>query len=266
MKEIRRNGSRTYRKGPVVLRRDQIPPETTDTRLLKPHQNADFVHEDPWRVMRIQAEFVEGFGALADLGPAISVFGSARTKPEDPHYRLAEEIAERLVAAGYAVVTGGGPGIMEAANKGASQSGGTSVGLGIELPMEQGLNDYVDLGINFRYFFARKTMFLKYSQGFIVMPGGFGTLDELFEALTLVQTGKVQGFPIVLVGRDYWGGLVDWARNVVEPHGMISAHDIDLMPIVETAEDAVDYVTSAVQVLVKEERSRQDAAAAGGGE
>ena len=162
------------------------------------------MHADPWRVLRIQAEFVEGFGALAELGPAIAVFGSARTPPDHPTYALAERLGGALATAGFAVITGGGPGAMEAANKGASEAGGVSVGLGIELPFESGLNEWVDVGINFRYFFARKTMFVKYSQGFVVLPGGFGTLDELFEALTLVQTQKVTRFPIVLVGSDYW--------------------------------------------------------------
>src|SRR5690606_39177388 len=180
----------------------------------------------PWRVMRIQSEFVEGFGALAELGAAVSVFGSARTKPDHPDYALGEELGAALVDAGYAVITGGGPGIMEAANKGASEAGGVSVGLGIELPFEQGMNQWVDLGVNFRYFFARKTMFVKYALGFIVLPGGFGTMDELWEALTLVQTGKVRSFPIVLVGTGYWGGLLDWVRSTMVPAGVIAPVDV----------------------------------------
>src|SRR5450756_3143366 len=166
-----------YRKGPVLLRGGQVPRTTSDQRLLASGNEPDWVHGDPWRVMRIQSEFVEGFGALAELGPAVSVFGSARTKPEDPNYVMGVAVGKALVAAGYAVITGGGPGSMEAANKGALEAGGTSVGLGIELPFEQGLNRFVDLGVNFRYFFASKPMFVKYAQGFIVMPGGFGTLD-----------------------------------------------------------------------------------------
>ena len=209
----------TYRKGPVLLRGTQIPSQTTDAHLLSAAEDADWLHSDPWRVMRIQAEFVEGFGALAELGAAISVFGSARTRPDDPAYALAEGIGAGIARAGYAVITGGGPGMMEAANKGAHRAGGVSVGLGIELPHEQGMNDFVDLGINFRYFFARKTMFVKYSDGFVVMPGGFGTLDELFEALTLVQTGKVEGFPVVLVGREFWGGLLEWVRGALPGPG-----------------------------------------------
>src|SRR5829696_7618655 len=199
-----------YRKGPVLLRRSQVPATTTDQRLLAGPGNTDWLHGDPWRVMRIQSEFVEGFGALAEVGPAVSVFGSARVLRHHPDYLLGERIGRGLVEAGYAVITGGGPGIMEAANKGASQAGGLSVGLGIELPFEQGMNAWVDLGVDFRYFFVRKTMFVKYARAFCVLPGGFGTLDELFEALTLVQTGRVTRFPVVLLGTAYWKGLVDW--------------------------------------------------------
>ncbi|MDQ3424029.1 MAG: TIGR00730 family Rossman fold protein, partial [Actinomycetota bacterium] len=200
------------RRGPVVMRRGQIETSTTDQRLLDSRGPSDWVHMDQWRVLRIQSEFVEGFGMLAELGPAISVFGSARTRPGSTDYRNAETLGRRLVEEEYAVITGGGPGVMEAANKGASEAGGVSVGLGIELPFEAGLNKWVDIGLNFRYFFARKTMFVKYSQGFVVMPGGFGTFDEVFEALTLVQTQKVTSFPIVLMGAAYWQGLLDWLR------------------------------------------------------
>lgn len=248
------NGAPGYRKGPLILRGGMIPSQTSDARLLDPYQDTDWVHSDPWRVMRIQAEFVEGFGALADLGPAISVFGSARTTPDAPAYASAYEIAQRLVARKFAVITGGGPGIMEAANKGAHEAGGVSVGLGIELPHEQGMNDYVNLGINFRYFFARKTMFLKYSLGFIVLPGGFGTFDELFEALTLVQTGKVQSFPIVLVGREYWDGVVRWIRTTVRDEGMISPADPDLLTVVDTPEEAVSALLAGVHELADEVR------------
>jgi uncharacterized protein (TIGR00725 family) len=177
-----------HQRGPVTLRRRQVPQGMTDQRLLDSRGAADWVHTDTWRVLRIQSEFVEGFGALAELGPAVSVFGSARTKPDTPEYAMAQALGAALTQAGYAVITGGGPGIMEAANRGASEAGGISVGLGIELPFEQRLNQWVDIGINFRYFFARKTMFVKYAQAFCVLPGGFGTMDELFEALTLVQT------------------------------------------------------------------------------
>ena len=234
----------SYRKGPVVLRGTQIPTQTTDARLLSSTADADWLHSDPWRVMRIQAEFIEGFGALAELGPAVSVFGSARTKSEDPAYRAAVEVGAGLARAGYAVITGGGPGMMEAANRGCHEAGGTSVGLGIELPHEQGMNDYVDLGVNFRYFFARKTMFVKYSDGFVVMPGGMGTLDELFEALTLVQTRKVLGFPVVLVGGGFWGPLVEWIRGTLAGRGMISPRDPRLLHVVDTVDEAVDCVVA----------------------
>ena len=242
-----------YRKGPVLLRGDQIPSQTTDQRLLDTGGSADWVHSDPWRVMRIQSEFVEGFGALAEVGPAVSVFGSARTKPDHPDYALAEDVGRRLVDEGFAVITGGGPGIMEAANKGASEAGGVSVGLGIELPFEQGMNRYVNLGVNFRYFFARKTMFVKYAQGFVVLPGGFGTFDELFEALTLVQTHKITEFPVALVGTDYWSGLLEWARTAVAGRGMISPHDLDLVHLCDDPAEAVEYVCDRAAELRAEE-------------
>jgi uncharacterized protein (TIGR00730 family) len=234
-----------YHTGPVTLRGSRVPGTTTDQRLLDSHGPSDWLHTDPWRVMRIQSEFVEGFGALAELGPAVSVFGSARTAPGTPSYELATQVAQRLVEAGYAVITGGGPGAMEAANKGALEAGGASVGLGIELPFEQGLNEYVNLGVNFRYFFARKTMFVKYAQGFIVLPGGFGTLDELFEAVTLVQTQKVTSFPIVLLGRDYWSGLLEWLRRAALEAGTVSPKDIDLLHLTDDVDEAVRLVVAA---------------------
>jgi uncharacterized protein (TIGR00730 family) len=217
---------------------------TTDQQLLDSRGPTDWVRADMWRVLRIQSEFVEGFGALAELGPAISVFGSARTRPDDPVYAQGVEVGRLLVEAGFAVITGGGPGAMEAANRGASEAGGLSVGLGIELPFEQKLNDWVDLGIDFRYFFARKTMFVKYAQGFVVLPGGMGTLDELFEAITLVQTGKVTSFPIVCLGTDYWGGLVDWLRRSVLSGGNIAAADVDLLQLTDDPAEAVRLVTA----------------------
>ena len=241
-----------YHTGPVTLRHGQVPPTTTDQRLLDERGPTDWVHTDPWRVLRIQSEFVEGFGALAELGPAVSVFGSARTMPDDAVYAMAEKVGAALVHAGYAVITGGGPGAMEAANKGARDAGGTSVGLGIELPFEQGLNRYVDLGVNFRYFFARKTMFVKYASGFIVLPGGFGTLDELFEAVTLVQTRKVTRFPIVLIGTSYWGGLLDWLRQTAAEAGTISPADIDLLHLTDDVEEAVQIVREAPNKVVAE--------------
>ena len=231
--------------GPVVFRGDQVPATTADQRLLDSspqNRDADWLHADPWRVLRIQSEFVEGFGALAELGPAVSVFGSARTRPDDPAYGLGVRLGRALVQAGYAVITGGGPGAMEAANRGAFETGGVSVGLGIELPFESGLNRYVDLGVNFRYFFTRKTMFVKYAQGFIVLPGGFGTLDELFEALTLVQTQKVTSFPIVLIGCAYWGGLLAWMRDVAVVHGTIRPSDLELLHVTDDIDEAVRIV------------------------
>lgn len=235
-------GRRERRRGPVLLRGDQVQSTTTDQRLLESRGPADWVHTDPWRVLRIQSEFVEGFGMLAELGPAISVFGSARTPRDDPEYALAERIGQSLAESGYAVITGGGPGTMEAANKGCNEAGGTSVGLGIELPFEQGLNEWVDIGINFRYFFARKMMFVKYAQGFVVLPGGFGTLDELFEALVLVQTQKVTQFPVVLVGTTFWRGLVDWITATLEPTKKISAGDLELYKITDDPDEVVSLV------------------------
>ncbi|KGN39738.1 TIGR00730 family Rossman fold protein [Knoellia aerolata] len=237
--------SHDYHQGPVVMRRSQVPAETTDQRLLDERGAADWVHTDPWRVLRIQSEFVEGFGALAELGPAVSVFGSARTGQHDSTYELGEQVGAALVRAGYSVITGGGPGAMEAANKGALEAGGTSVGLGIELPFETGLNAFVDLGVNFRYFFARKTMFVKYSQGFIVLPGGFGTLDELFEAITLVQTQKVTSFPIVLMGRTYWQGLLDWLSDSALAAGTISATDLALITVTDDPAEAVEIIVAS---------------------
>lgn len=218
---------------------------TTDQRLLANADDADWLHRDPWRVMRIQAEFVEGFGALAELPPAVTVFGSARIKQDSPQYAIGRELGAGLVRAGYAVITGGGPGAMEAANRGAKDADGLSVGLGIELPFEQGLNDWVDLGINFRYFFVRKTMFVKYAQAFVCLPGGFGTLDELFEALTLVQTRKVTRFPIVLLGSAYWGGLVDWIRGTLTEEGMVSSGDADLITVTDSVSEAIDIIVRA---------------------
>ncbi len=259
------------RRGPVVLRRGQMQRSTTDQRLLDSRGPTDWVHADPWRVLRIQAEFVEGFGTLAELGPAISVFGSARVHRDTAEYERAREVGATLARAGYAVITGGGPGIMEAANRGAVDAGGVSVGLGIELPFEQGLNPFVDIGVHFRYFFARKTMFVKYASGFIVLPGGFGTMDELFEAMTLVQTQKVTAFPIVLVDRAYWGGLLAWMRDTMVGSGKASDQDLQLLQVVDDVEEAVAVIRRAEAdvttlrqeeldaSMVKEEAERQAA-------
>ncbi|MGZ5374738.1 MAG: LOG family protein [Aeromicrobium sp.] len=230
---------RELQKGPVRLRRGQIEASTTDQRLLDSRGEANWLHTDPWRVLRIQAEFVEGFGGLAELGPAVSVFGSARTRKDDPMYGKGVEVGMGLVNAGYGVITGGGPGVMEAVNKGAVKAGGISVGLGIELPFEQAMNKWVDIGINFRYFFVRKTMFVKYAQGFIVLPGGFGTMDELFEAITLAQTGKVTSFPIVLIGKDYWSGLLDWLRGTMLDDSKIGENDLDMIYVTDSVPDAI---------------------------
>jgi len=200
---------------------------------------------DTWEIFKIMAEFVEGFEKMAKIGPCVSIFGSARTKPDNKYYQLAEEIAYKLTRQGYGVITGGGPGIMEAGNKGAKRGGGKSVGLNIELPFEQYSNSYIDKDkiINFNYFFVRKVMFVKYSQGFVIMPGGFGTFDELFEAITLIQTEKILKFPIVLVGKEYWGGLIEWIKaQVLNDQHNISPGDMDLLHLVDTAEDAVAYI------------------------
>ncbi len=231
-------------QGPVVRSNDQILPTTADERLLSGSSDGAWVHSDPWRVLRIQAEFVEGFGTLAELGPAVGVFGSARTPRKHKMYVAAERIGHGLAQAGFATITGGGPGIMEAANKGAIEAGGVSVGLGIELPFEQALNKYVSLGINFRYFFARKVMSLKYSRSFVVMPGGFGTFDEVFEALTLVQTHKVRSFPIVLFGRDFWAPLLAWSADQVLGDGYIAPVDLELFQVADDPEEAVELATA----------------------
>jgi uncharacterized protein (TIGR00730 family) len=259
----RRDPGPERHRGPVTLRRDAIPPSTADQRLLDSHLRGDWKTKDAWRALRILSEFVEGFDTLADLPHAVSVFGSARSRPESRECQLAERLGAALVGAGYAVITGGGPGVMEAANKGASEAGGLSVGLGIELPFEQGLNDWVDVGIDFRYFFARKTMFVKYAQAFVVLPGGFGTMDELFEALTLVQTGKVTRFPVVLMGSEYWGGLLDWMRNTMITDGKIGPGDLDLICVTDDVDDAVQHIVQADAALAAEPDATGDTAAGG---
>lgn len=227
---------------------NHLPP-TEDELLFTVPYNDDttFLHSDPWRVLRIQSEFVEGFNALAGLGPAVTVFGSARTKPGQAQYEQAVALAQQLGQAGFAIITGGGPGIMEAANKGAHQAPARSVGLNIELPFEQHLNPYVDLDINFRYFFVRKIMLVKYSLAFVIFPGGFGTMDELFEALTLIQTGKIHNFPVVMIGRSYWQGLVDWLRQTMLTDGKISEQDLDLLYITDSIEEAVSVITECAR-------------------
>ncbi|MCX6404609.1 MAG: TIGR00730 family Rossman fold protein [Actinobacteria bacterium] len=242
---LRQPQNESQRQGPVIRRGHAKRRGTTDQRLLDSHGPAEWLHQDPWRVMRIQSEFVNGFGALADLGPAFSIFGSARTPSDHPEYLQAQELANKLSNKGYSVITGGGPGIMEAANKGCMAGPGISVGLGIELPFEQSMNEYIELGIDFRYFFARKTMFIKYAQGFVVFPGGYGTFDELFEALTLVQTKKVTSFPIVLMGTKYWGAMVDWLKATVAADNKISPEDVDMLHITDDVDEAIKILMQA---------------------
>jgi uncharacterized protein (TIGR00730 family) len=219
---------------------------------------AAFTHEDPWRVLRIMGEYVHGFDALAEVGAGIAVFGSARTPPSDPMYAAARDLGRGLAQAGFAVITGGGPGIMQAANQGAHEAGGLSIGCNIELPREQSLNPYVNVAVNFRYFFCRKTMFMKYAEGFVLFPGGFGTLDEMFEALTLIQTGKLQRFPVVLFGSDYWRGLVDWVRARLLGDAKIDPADLDLLHL-------SDSVPGVCQHLVTWYQSDSPGSASAGG-
>ena len=210
-------------------------------------QASAFTHSDPWRVLRITGEFVAGFDALAELGPAVSVFGSARIGEDDPAYAAARELGGKLAAAGFATITGGGPGVMEAANRGAAEANGISVGLNIELPHEQGINRFVNLPLNFRYFFVRKTMFVKYAQGFVIFPGGFGTLDEMFEALTLIQTGKLGNFPLVLYDTSYWQGLIDWVEAKLLGSAKIAAADRDLLVVTDDLDEIIQCMVTAFQ-------------------
>jgi uncharacterized protein (TIGR00730 family) len=234
--------NQAHRSGAVVMRGAEKRP-TEDQQLLdQGGADASFLKTDTWRALRIMGEFVEGFDALAGVGPAVSVFGSARIGRGDPSYRMARSLSRRLAKHGYAIITGGGPGIMEAANRGAREAGGVSVGCNIELPFEQGLNEFVTLGMEFRYFFVRKTMFVKYAEAFCIFPGGFGTLDELFEALTLIQTGKVQHFPVVLFGTTYWSGLLDWLKAVPLDEGKISPEDLTLFTVTDDVEEAVKVI------------------------
>jgi uncharacterized protein (TIGR00730 family) len=237
---IRRTGR--VRARPEVSRRLRPGGATEDERLLERQLRPDFLGTDPWRALRILSEFVEGFDAMAVVGPAVTVFGSARTTPDDPVYEIGRTIGRKLAEAGYAVITGGGPGTMEAANRGCREGGGLSVGCNIELPHEQGLNPYVDLGVEFRYFFARKVMFVKYADAFVILPGGFGTLDELFESLTLIQTGKVRDFPVILVGRDYWSGLLAWIRETLVARGAVSASDLELVTLTDDPDEVIRIV------------------------
>ncbi len=231
--------------------RDFVPPVTEDEKLLQSTSvrtpSADFTRSDPWRVMRIMSEFIEGFDTLSSVERGVTIFGSARTGPDDPQYKAAHDTAALLSQAGFSIITGAGPGIMEAANKGARLGIGESVGCNIELPFEQGANPYVNRLVDFRYFFVRKTMFIKYSVAFIIFPGGFGTLDELFEALTLIQTGKIYQFPVILFGRHYWAGLLRWLQTRVLTERKISQGDMDLMLLTDDPAEAAAAVIAAYE-------------------
>jgi uncharacterized protein (TIGR00730 family) len=244
-----REPSLTRRHSGAVVKIDDAlrdPEPTEDQRLLDaPHVPADFRRSDAWRVLRITGEVIEGIDSLGDVTRAVAIFGSARTSPDDPYYQAARKTAKLLAQADYAIITGGGPGIMEAANRGAREGKGRSIGCNIELPYEQQSNPYIDTLVNFRYFFVRKTMFIKYSYAFLIFPGGFGTLDELLEALTLIQTGKISHFPVVLFGKDYWGGLYKWLRETVLAAGNIAAPDLELMQLTDSPEEAAAAVIAA---------------------
>jgi uncharacterized protein (TIGR00730 family) len=235
---------------PSLNRRTRMGQPTSDQQLLqrpKRTQEAistEFTHTDPWRVFRIMGEFVEGFDTLAHIHPAVTFFGSARAEPEDPMYQSAYQTSKRLAQAGFNIITGGGPGIMEAANCGAVEGGSKSVGCNIELPHEQSVNAYVQIAINFRYFFVRKTMFVKYAEGFVIFPGGFGTMDELFESLTLIQTGKMEMFPIVLFGSHYWSGLLAWIKATMLAEDKISPQDLDLIRVTDSPEEITQIILS----------------------
>ena len=231
---------------------EHAPGTTQDEQLLESPGPDEFTHTDTWRVFRIMGEFVEGFDELASLTRGISIFGSARSKPNDPDYLAAQETAALLAKQGFAVITGGGPGIMEAANRGAFEAGGLSIGCNIELPFEQKPNPYQTRSMTFKYFFVRKMMFVKYSLGFIIFPGGFGTFDELFEALTLIQTKKIRDFPVVLFGTKYWTGLLDWMREVVLPGGKISEHDLRLFHVTDSPEEVVEIVLHSQSALTQD--------------
>lgn len=231
---------------------DKTPGGTQDERLLEtPRRSDEFLHTDTWRVFRIMGEFIQGFEDLAHITNGVAIFGSARTPAEDPVYKAAQETAALLAHAGFAVITGGGPGIMEAANRGAFEAGGTSVGCNIELPHEQKSNDYLTLSLKFKYFFVRKMMFVKYSNAFIIFPGGFGTLDELFESLTLIQTRKIRNFPVVLYGSSYWSGMIDWIRSTVLSKANIAEEDLKLLHLTDSPAEIADIISRSQDPLVK---------------
>jgi uncharacterized protein (TIGR00730 family) len=243
------------RRGAVVFKgtAPSADRRTEDAKLLRSAEHRPgFQETDTWRTLRIMGEFVEGFDALAEVGPAVSIFGSARVGRRNRYYGAARRVAAALAKQGFAIITGGGPGIMEAANRGAKEAGGLSIGANIELPFEQGINEYVDLGMEFRYFFVRKVMFVKYAEGFVIFPGGFGTLDELFESLTLIQTGKVEHFPVVLYGKDYWDGMLQWIRDKPLYEEKISPEDLDLLTV-------TDDVDEACEAIARSHRNREEA-------
>jgi uncharacterized protein (TIGR00730 family) len=248
----RRKKEPERRRGAVVVRGEPPADKRTEDQKLLRASGPEFAFQetDTWRTLRIMGEFVEGFDALAEVGPAVSIFGSARVGRRNRYYGAARRLAAALSKQGFAIITGGGPGIMEAANRGAKEAGGISIGCNIELPFEQGLNEYVDLGMEFRYFFVRKVMFVKYAEGFVIFPGGFGTLDELFEALTLIQTGKVEHFPVVLYGKDYWEGMMQWIRDKPLYEEKISPEDLDLVTVTSDIDEACE-------AIAKHHRSRE---------
>jgi uncharacterized protein (TIGR00730 family) len=230
---------------------------TEDRKLLRsaPYADISFLDSDAWRALRIEGEVIEGFDTLARLGPAVSIFGSARTHDDDPFYAAARAMGGKLARKGITVITGGGPGTMEAANRGAAEAGGVSVGLGIELPHEQRINDYCNIALNFRYFFARKLMFVKYAQAFVIFPGGYGTFDELFESLVLVQTGKIDHFPVILFGSSYWRPMTDWLSETVLKHGMIAPSDLDIFRLTDDIDESIAVIERAFVRADEEERA-----------
>jgi uncharacterized protein (TIGR00730 family) len=246
----RRSGRVTYQPKAAAMLTTHA--RTEDERLLDTGARPAFLDSDPWRSLRILAEFVEGFDALASIGKAITIFGSARVDEGDPNYAKARQLSGLLAKEGFAIITGGGPGVMEAANRGCQEAGGLSIGCNIELPHEQAVNPYVDLGVEFRYFFARKTMFVKYADGFAIFPGGFGTLDELFESLTLIQTGKIKHFPVVLIGTEYWSGLLGWLKAEVVAHGAIEVADLALFHCTDDMDEACRLLTAGYSERAQE--------------
>jgi len=249
----------TYHRGPVILRGQMIPSDNTTANLLKPDQDTDWLHMDPWRVLRIQSEFVDGFGALAELGPAVSIFGSARTQRTESDYKAARRMGSQIAKRNIAVITGGGPGIMEAANKGAFAGASPAVGLNIVLPHEQKANPYQDLSIKFQHFFPRKVMFVKHAVAYVVMPGGFGTLDELFESLTLVQTGKTPDRPIILVGKAFWAGLLDWIREQLLGRNLILEEDLNLIRVIDDEDEIIEEIFAHYENRLEDLSEHQNA-------